>query len=246
MDMKIQSIPLDMIKPVFNLKVYDSFINRMQKMQKNLSTFDCLLAVEENLDNNTYVLVGGYDKYNYLLSIKSKTAACIIETTSRNKVELYYKMLRRLMNKGDSLNENKKFIINQLKSISFSPKHMEEYAGILYDKLINNYSYNDNIPKKYINRHTSETIMNLIESLPIKEEVKHFLYEKASLSPMDSNKLIQDDIVLIDRFLKQEPRFYTLTSEQQIIILNYIVNFKNESIRILKSVIDGYYKPENS
>jgi hypothetical protein len=92
MPCEVQWIPLDKICPMFNANISEAYKKRMKKSSSKLLDYDLLLAVESNQIDDGYYLVGGYDRYHYLLDHTDlKVAPCIIEDpTTLTKYSLKY------------------------------------------------------------------------------------------------------------------------------------------------------------
>lgn len=239
----IIKIPISAIKPISGLTTTKAYLNRMKKLDGKWNTYDCLLAIEKSNNENSYILVGGYDKYNYLLSIGAEEAVCLLDKPSQNTVELYYKVLRRLFDKGDSIKANRKTLIDKILELSTSVNDIVNNTGFTKSDIINNYIYNDDIPKIYCNSpHSSEKTLNWIQGLSINQNTKNFLFERACRPKGDIERLTHENIAIINKFLKKESRFYTLTFEQQICILKQAIYCKGTAlIEILQSMVDDYY-----
>jgi len=242
MKKEILSIPLKQIKPIKNLSVSKAYLTRMKKIKSDLQDFDLVLAVEKGEQGNEYLLVGGYDRYDFLVSSKAKYAPCIIEERSEKEKDLLTKIFNRLFNKGDSSKENRKSILISLYSL-VTFEFIIRRTGLTKGDLENNYNFHPRVPSEFINENTNETTMNWVESLFLNKEVKKFLYERAGLPVGDSKRLTQDSIKIIKRFFKEDrERFQSLTVEQQISVLNYALNFKGIFVSLLKTKVSDLLK----
>lgn len=244
MKKEICSIPLEKIKSPVELQVSDAFQKRIKKTHSLLLDYDLLLAVEKDSFKDTYLLVGGYARYDYLVSIGQKYALCIIEEVSENLSEQHTKILRRLFNNGESSKENKQKILDILSKFNITIDYITKRTGLTKSELQNNYKYHNNIPKKYINEHTSEKTMNWIENLSVDQSVKSFLFERAGLPQGNSKRLTHDSVKIIKKFLNQEPRFNHLTPIQQVKVLGCAINFRGMVVDLLKSIVNEYTKPK--
>ncbi|MCR1898472.1 hypothetical protein NSA47_05635 [Irregularibacter muris] len=242
MNDQIIFIPLDKIKPRKNLKTSLAYLRRMEKCDKNLLIYDLLLPVEKNKDDNSYLLVGGYDKYKYILSSGRKTAPCIIEPSSNKENQQNIKILRRLSNNGDSSKENRQIVLGLIRATSSAIEPILKTIGLTGSEYTNNYTYHSNIPKEFINEYTSEKTMNWIEKLSLTQEVKNFLYERAGFPKGTSKRLTQEKMNLIQKLLNQRPQFYDLGIKKQIKILGSSINFRGIYLELLKSMVDEFYE----
>lgn len=68
MTKRIHNILLSKIKPIENLHVSKAYIARMKKYYKDLDEYDLPLAVEPDHNSDLYHLVGGLDRYYFLLN----------------------------------------------------------------------------------------------------------------------------------------------------------------------------------
>jgi len=83
--------------------------------------------------------------------------------------------------------------------------------------LINNYSYNSNIPQEYITDNTVPNTLNEIERLEISTEAKYHLYFHAGVEIGKPGRLTGQVISIIKQCSKEENRVQSLTSAQQIL-----------------------------
>ena len=201
MPTEIRLIPLTNIKPLLNAYIYKTFKDRMKKTRKNLLPFDLLLAVEKSPDEDTYILVGGYDRYYYLREYtETNETNCIVEEFVSTE-ETLFKTLRRLLPKGDADINNKLWVIQTLQGYDISLNRIVEETGIPLNDLKNKYTYRSDIPKDLINDHTTPKTLNEVSKLDVANESKLFLYKRAGLPKRNSNRLT--GIVLSYRWLSR-------------------------------------------
>jgi hypothetical protein len=244
MDNSIHLISLDKIKPEFDFKITDIFLERMKKSE-DLSTFDLLLAVQkEPFTKDSFLLVGGFDRFHYLKYYTDKKYAhCIIEDF-REENKRWAKILQRFIPKGDDSKPNRLKVIEVLKKAKESLDTIIQSTGLTTNYFKSNYQYNKLINDQYINYHTTEKTLNWIHNLKIDHEVKDFLFKKAGLPKGHPNRLTDDSRKIINNFLKMENRINQLPISEQIRILKYATNFKGMVITFLIEMVDDLIRKQ--
>ncbi|PWK14935.1 hypothetical protein [Tumebacillus permanentifrigoris] len=243
MNTRIQYIPLDKIRPIFQLETTAAYLKRMSKLKKDLLDYDLLLAVEKDQNEDFFYLVGGYDRYDFLCNhTNKKLAPCIVEDDSELGNQRLFKLLHRLSNRGDSTKPNRQSVLDLLKQAQVQLDAHRKKIGFSIKFLRTNYEYDNNIPAMFINSNTSEKTMNWIESLPVSTDVKYFLFERAGLEKGNAKRLSQDSLKIIKNLLKNEPRFHALTPDQQIQVLVCAINFRGIVLSLLKDKVEQLLK----
>jgi hypothetical protein len=238
---RIHSIPLDKIKHTYNVDVTEAYLKRMKKVKDDLLDYDLLLAVEKDDNLDIYILVGGYDRYKFLLNCSGeKYAPCIIEKSSMSDKKRSLKVLQRLFNKGDTTKTNRQRVLNLLKQAQMRIESIIKSTGFTRSDILTNYQYNEYVPIKFINEHTTEKTMNWIESLTLTQQVKEFLYKRAGIPSGDKKRLTQDSVKIVKHFLTQEPRFQYLDASEQIKVLRNAISFKGHVVKFLKDMVDEF------
>ncbi|MGG4491316.1 hypothetical protein [Metabacillus idriensis] len=116
----IEMVDFYKISTLYFPHVTKVFMKRMTSTHAQLSDYDLILPVEKHPDREEYILVGRYDCYEYISTFhKTKEVLCIIEEFTEKETQ-YFKILRRLHNKGDSNKKNKKLLLNRLEHQNFS------------------------------------------------------------------------------------------------------------------------------
>ncbi|TCT12844.1 hypothetical protein EDC18_11115 [Natranaerovirga pectinivora] len=232
---QIVSLHKIIVNESLHLNISSGYIKRMDSFENALLPYDLFLPVEKCSTENQYVLVGGYDKYKYMLDKGIKKTLCIIEP-STNYEEQQIKFLRRLYNNGDATKENRQKILDLIPS--FRIDYVLKKIGLSKNEYNINYQYNPNIPSEYININTSEIVMNWIEQLNIHNNVKVFLYKRAGLPKGDPLKFTTEHMKLLKKFFKLEPRFYQLDVNYQIEILKSSIYYKGTILELLRSMVE--------
>lgn len=232
---RIVWVPLSKINVIADLKITEPYFKRMHKSKSILLPYDKLLAVEE-VSEGSYILVGGYDRYQFMIANNETHAPCIIETLSYGS-QCGVKVLGRLINSGDSYHkDNKQAIISKL--------GVEEADILKYTHLtksdLRDFRFDDNISRKYINEHASKKTMNCVNALPLNQKVKDFLFSRASLPIGNSARLTQQSLGIIKHFLKYEHRFNELSNSEQIAVLTCAIRYRGEVFNSLKRIVDEY------
>ena len=242
--MNIKSIPLTNIHEPFDVKVSNAYLERMNKAKEDLLEFDLLLAVEKIPDGNEYLLVGGFDRFHYLKKSTSEThAQCIIEFNNHGDKSRYIKILQRLFDGGDTNKQNRQMALKLAESVKINLTTIVKRTGFTKSLVNNSYKYNPEIESKYINEFTTEKTLNWIQSLTrLDPKAKQFLFNSAGLQVKNSKRLTEDSIKIIKKLLKQNDKFYLLSSDEQVTILNYAITFKVRFVDFLSKMIHDYLK----
>ncbi|OEH86381.1 hypothetical protein BHU72_13235 [Desulfuribacillus stibiiarsenatis] len=238
--MIIKYIPLTKIRPLFPAKITGAYIDRLNKYNRDLSAYDLMLAVQKIPGQDLYNLLGGYDRYHYMIISGIATAPCLIES-STSKINQNLTVLRRLFQPGDIAKENKQYLLNELSKVNLDVSIIIEKTGFTVVS-IKNYTCNKKIPPKFINTHTTVSSLNWIENLKINNVVKEFLFRKAGRPVGRQDRLTGDSIKLIKRFLTHEKRFSSLPIKKQIQILEQAINFKGIVTEYLVYMVDIFIK----
>ncbi|PGT89028.1 MULTISPECIES: hypothetical protein [Bacillaceae] len=246
MTTKIHNISLSKIKPIENLHVSKAFIDRMKKNDKDLDEYDLLLAVEKDQNFDFYHLVGGLDRYYFLVNYTNrKEAPCIIEEESATIGSRNLKLLRRLFNRGDTGKENKQILLNRLSKANIKLAEIIKKTGFTASKIRNEYEFHENVVTQLITDHTAIKTANWIIGLKLKKETEKFLLKRAGLPQEDPQRLTYESMKLINRYLKEDRyRFEHLSPHQQEKVLNQAINFKGVMVKWLKGIVDDYYKDD--
>lgn len=231
MDYRIHNLPLDKIILDSHIEIAEAYLQRMSSVKNEI--YDVLLAVERHPDlADYYLLVGGFDKYRHLSATNQEYAPCLIEECSDNSVNREFKKLTRLFSKGDTKKANKLFIIARLKSLKIPFEVIAKKMALSFNEFIKNYEFNHDIPSYLITKDSTEKTLNWISSLPVDHCVKVFMYTRAGLGKTNCERLCQDNIKIITKFMEQEPRFRRLKPDHQIKILTAAISYKNISIAV--------------
>ncbi|MEL1135053.1 hypothetical protein AAC978_07695 [Desulfitobacterium sp. THU1] len=237
---RILVIPIDKIKPLFTPVITKEYLKRMEKAKETLHVYDLLLAVEKHPDEDSYILVGGFDKYYFMNHIsKSPNAICLIETSDSYE-EMLIKTLRRLMPRGDNSKENRLQLMNSLKLLGFDNKALTYITGFSKGYLDQNYSYDPRVPPKFINGNSTHKTLNAIASLNINEQAKEFLYDSAALPKGNPQRLTGQVTSYIMSFIRVDGRLEMLTPSQQVLTLDQAFNPKRTVIRKLMNKVSRF------
>lgn len=216
MHCEVQWIPLENIRPAFDAKIADTYKKRMRKIGAKLQDYDLLLVVEKDQSTNGYILVGGYDKYQYLLDCTDlKAAPCIVENSSTPE-EALLKILRRLFPHGDSQKKNKQQVLEILDKLEVTKTRIIKNTPFTMSDLNNNYYINPSIPAEFINENTIPMTLNEVEQLDVSPETKTFLFTRAGLPVGNRDRLTGQVIKIIKSYTKKDKRVRELTSAQQV------------------------------
>lgn len=241
MDRIIRWIPLSKIQPIYKTQIPAASLKQMKRLTKYYLIYDLVLAVEQDsTKQGNFHLVGGYDRYQYLIDNfnKNTRVPCIIEGTT-NQEGKYLKVMRRLHQKGDSNNANKTFIVHCLQSIGTMLDSIVSKTGFTKTELTR-LSYDDNIPSNYIKiGRTEKSFMNRIEKLSLDQDVKQSLFELVGIKESHIN---EEKITRVEEFLKSKAsrKLEELNSTNQIKILKCAMNFKGMTFPILQKMIEDY------
>jgi hypothetical protein len=236
----ITYIPIEKIKNEKNPTVSEAYLKRMINYKDDLYIYDLLLPVEKYPNEDQYLLVGGFDRFDFMSLTGYKYAPCTTEPYLINESKRNEKILRRLHNNGDSSKENRQsilvhFNVNTIDSILFK-------IGITKTEFMQNYCYNPNIPIKYINKHTSYKTMNWIYDSAFNMIVKAFLYERAGLPKGNPERFTFKDMDLVRKLLKNDIKLYYIQPNLQIKVLTRTINSNSMTIDILKTMVNEYYE----
>lgn len=232
-------IKITKIKPMYIPEITSVFLKKTNKTFQYLDTFDLLLPVEKPPKKDEYILVGRYDCYSFLKNDTDlKKALCIVEEFTDGTSQ-YLKILRRLHGKGDSTKLNKRNILHMLQSHKLSPAQISKMSGFKNHDF-DSYHYSENIPKHYINNHTTEQTLNWIANLSLDTNVSKFLYESAGISKRDNKRLTNKKKKKLEFFFEHAKRFEDLSYTQQIKLLSRALNFKAVVMTCLQKEIDMY------
>ena len=225
MTTRIQNILLSKIKPIENLHVSHAFIARMKKNYTDLDDYDLLLAVEKDHHDDFYHLVGGLDRYYFLVNhTKRKEAPCIVEKHSATIGSRNLKLLRRLFNRGDTGKENKQTLLNRLSKANIKLAEIVKKTGFTASKIRNEYEFHEDVDSELITDHTAIKTANWIIRLKLKKETEKFLFERAGLPQKNPHRLTYESMKLINKYLNEDRfRFDRLTPGQQKKVLNHLV-----------------------
>lgn len=239
MPLEVQLIPLDKITPIFNANISEAYKKRMNKTSSNLLDYDLFLAVERNQIDDGYYLLGGYDRYHYLLDCTdSKVAPCIIEDSTTQEEKLL-KIIRRLYPSGDN-NKNKERILVMLEELGVDMRRVVDQTPITMNELKRKYHYSPSIPTEFINENTIPIILNEIELLKVSPEAKSFLFASAGLPKGDPNRLTGQVMSIIKSHIKKDERMKYLTPAQQIRTLKDAFNPKKTILEKLRETVDRF------
>jgi len=239
MRQEIECISLDKINPLFEASVSKAFKGRMSKTKSSLETYDILLAVIKIPNKDSYILVGGFDRYSYLRDCNELKAPCIVEDSSTIE-EMHLKVLNRFYPKGDTKKENKKQSLVLLQESGMSRQSIVEGSCMTMSDLINNYSYNPNIPKQYIKKNAVIKTLNEIQRLEITTEAKYHLYFHAGVEIGKPERLTGEVISIIKQLSKTDNRVQRLTTAQQIETFDKAFNPKRSMLNILKDTVSRF------
>lgn len=236
---EISMIPIEKIKSLYFPCITEIYNKRMKTILDNLSIFDLLLPVEKHPQKDEFILVGRYDTYIFISkNTKLKEIPCLIEgyTGTTNQ---YLKIFQRLQNRGDTNKRNKQGILNILLWKGVTYEKIEMKTGFTKHDL-KNYNYDKIIPGKYINSHTTEKTLNWICNLNLNNDVKVFLYKKAGHPKGDMQRLTEEKRKFLQALFREVKRFYQLSSQEQINVINNALSFKGIMIFLLQAQIDRY------
>jgi len=237
---KIQWIPLNKINPLFEAHVSNAFLERMRKIDPSLQTYDFLLTVEKVPNKDIYLLVSGFDRYRYLQNREGwNEAPCIVEKSGTVE-EMHLKVLSRFYPRGDNPKDNKKQLLVLLEVLRVSMQRIVKESCMTMSEIKNSYTYDLNIPDKYITENTVPKTLNEIERLEITTEAKYHLYYKAGLKVGNSDRLTGQVINIIKQFSKDDVRVKLLTSAQQIKTFDQAFNPKKSILKKLKDTLDRF------
>lgn len=244
MTTRIHNIHLSKIKTIENPHVSKAYIDRMKKHYKDLDEYDLLLAVEKDNNNDLYHLVGGLDRYYFLVNhTNRKEAPCIVEEESTTIGSRNLKLLRRLFNRGDTGKENKQTLLNLLSKANIKLTEIVKKTGFTTSKIRNEYEFHEDVDSELITNHTAIKTANWIIGLKLKKETEKFLLERAGLPQKNPQRLTYESMKLINQYFKEDRfRFDRLPSHQQKKVLNQAINFKGVIVRWLKGIVDDFYK----
>jgi len=106
--------------------------------------------------------------------------------------------------------------------------------------LINNYSYNQNIPEEYIGDNTVPNTLNEIQRLEITTEAKYHLYFHAGVEIGKPERLTGEVISIIKQLSKTDNRVQRLTTAQQIETFDKAFSPKRSMLNILKNTVSRF------
>lgn len=240
---EIIMIPLKNIQPLYDAYITSAFFSRMRLTATHLETYDLILPVERHVISGKYILVGGYDKYKFLLEQNYSEAPCIVEKKS-SSIKQNLKVMRRLHNKGDSWSrENKLKILALFRNLTpISLKTLITHTGFKRNEL-ERLNYHPRVPENYRSEHAQTSTLNWVATHnAFTPRVKEFLYNRALLKFGDPKRLTQEKMKSVDFILKKlKPHsFQMLTEAQQLKVLTRCMNFKGELIISIQHMIDGY------
>lgn len=234
---EIVQLPLEQIKELYTPYITKVYREKMHNMSE-LTLFDLLLPVEEN--QGTYILVGGYEKYNYLVDHKITTASCIIEKQT-DPIEQHFKILRRLYNKGDSWEpNNKKKVLSYLTASGVTINTIINRSG-MNKKEIDNYNLSSEVPENYHHDHATIPTLNYIARLPFSEEAKHYLYERVGEAVGSPTRVTTEKLKSVEMIAKNKsirPKFEQIPVEQQINVIKRCISLKSEFAEIIEKMIE--------
>lgn len=238
---RILVIPIDKIKPLFNPVITKEYLKRMETAKEKLYAYDLLLSVEKHPDQDSYILVGGFDKYYYIHHIsESHNAMCFIEETSASYEEMLVKSLRRLMPRGDNSKENRMQLMDSLRLLGFDNRAFSNITGFSKSYLDKNYSYDARIPPEFINANATPKTLNTVASLSATKEAKIYLYESAALPKGNPQRLTGQVTGYIMSFIRVDGRFEMLTPSQQVLTLKQAFKPKETVIRKLMNKVSRF------
>lgn len=237
-DLKIHRLPLTRIIIDSQIDVTDAYFQRMRKTKNQI--YDLLLAVEEHpYVADHYLLVGGIDRYYYLRETNQEYAPCLIEASSHNVVFRELKKLTRLFNKGDTNISNKRFILARLKWLNVPMEFIANLTPLSITELKTKFRFNPDIPKHLITKDSNEKTLNWIDSLPLGQTVKEFMFKRAGLPKRNSQRLCQDSIKIINKLLN-EPLFWTMKPNHQIIVISTAIGHKTITLSVLREMMRDF------
>lgn len=240
MPCQVQYIPLEQIRPIFNANIAEAYNKRMKKTSVKLLDYDLLLVVERDQSDNSYLLVGGYDKYHYLMNYTDlKDAPCIVEA-STTPDETLLKILRRLFQHGDTHKMNKDRVLGILGDIGVSKRRIVDETPFTMSELNKKYYYNPSIPTEYINDNTKPLTLNEIEQLDVSPETKVFLFVRAGLPIGDPDRLTGQVLSTIKSYTKKDSRVKHLTPDQQIETFIQAFNPKKTIFEKLRETVNKF------
>ncbi|MFC2949212.1 hypothetical protein [Virgibacillus sediminis] len=147
----------------------------MKKYYKDSDEYDFLLAVEKDHKDDFYYLVGGVDRYYFLVNhTNRKEAPCIVEEGSATTGVRNLKLLRRLFNKGDTGKENKLTLLNLLNKGNTKLLEIVRKTGFTTSKIRNEYEFHEDIDSEWITDYTAIKTANWIIGLKLNKKLKNF------------------------------------------------------------------------
>jgi hypothetical protein len=233
-------IPITKIKPLFTPYITKEFNRRMKSVKAKHLAFDLLLAVEKHPQEDSYILVGGYDKYFYIHACKEiNEVRCIIEEFITPE-ETLLKTFRRLLPRGDNNKENRLQLIDFLREFGFDNLRISTETGLKKSYLDNSYTYGENVPQEYIKNNTTLKTLNSIAMLDFSPEAKRHLYQRANIPKGNPQRLTGQVLNYIISFRNIDGRVKLLTPTQQILTLDQAFNPKNTVMKKLKDTVNRF------
>jgi hypothetical protein len=227
-----QWIPVNLIDKLMDIEITDVYLTRQNQVAESLQLYDKLLVVEQK--GNRFVLVGGYDRYEFLKQAGEEYAPCIIEDSS-SIVDQHYKLLRRTFPKGDTRNDNKVKIMHAMKVLGEKFEIILKRIGYRKSdfkgaKLV------DEKPVKIQKQQQQQKkqVENWIKNSNHPESIKKYLLEVRK----NTNYLTSSKMVYIENTLKKVNfNFNQLNDKNKIKVIQRLIYFQADSSAAINKII---------
>jgi hypothetical protein len=218
-----------MIDKLIDIEITDVYLARQKRVAEHLELYDKLIVVEEK--EGRFLLVGGYDRYEFLKQSGEEYVPCVIEP-STNEIEQHYKLLRRTFPKGDTKNDNKVKIMHVMKSLGEKFEVVLKKIG--YRKSdFKNHKLIDEKPVK-IKKQQNKYIENWIKNSNYSEGIKKYLLEVKR----NTNYLTRAKLIYIESTIKKVSFNYNQLNERnKIKVIQRLIYFKADSSSSINNII---------